>query len=113
MADIPKGSQEKIGKLQQMEHTIQGLDSTRQQLQAQLFELDSAIAALEKAPSAYKIVGSVMVSADPKTLLKELQEKKEILDVRISSVEKQESKLRDSAKALQEEVMSALKKETP
>jgi prefoldin beta subunit len=106
MAD-PK---EKIGKLQVMEHNLHNLEQQRQQMQAQLFELESAIGSLADAKSAYKIVGSVMVHAQPATLLKELQQKKEVLDVRIQSIEKQEEKLRDSAKALQDEVMSELKK---
>jgi prefoldin beta subunit len=110
MADIQKDSQEKIGKLQLMEHNIHNLEQQRQQMQAQLFELESAIAALGEAKTAYKIVGSVMVSTPPATALKELQQKKEVLDVRIQSVEKQEEKLRDSAKALQDEVMNSLKK---
>lgn len=110
MADIPKDSQEKINKLQFFEQNLQSLESTRQQLQSQLFELDSAIASLEQAPAAYKIVGSVMVSSDPKKLLEELKQKKDILDLRISSVEKQETKLRESAKALQDDVMNSLKK---
>jgi len=110
MADIPKESQEKINKLQLMEHNLQALDQQRQQFQAQLFELDSAIAALEKAPTAYKIVGSVMVHSEPKKLLEELKQKKDVLDVRIGSVEKQEQKLHDSAKQLQDDVLSTLKK---
>ena len=104
-----KESKEKINKLQMMEHNLQQLDQQRQQMQAQMFELESAMGALDGAKTAYKIVGSVMVHSDPATVLKELQEKKEVLDVRIQSIEKQEQKLRDSAKALQDDVMKTLK----
>ena len=109
MADNQKDSQEKISKLQLMEHNIHNLEQQRQQMQAQLFELESAITALGDAKTTYKIVGSVMVSAQPAAVLKELQQKKEVLDVRIQSIEKQEEKLRESAKALQDDVMSSLK----
>ena len=109
MADVPKEQKETINKLQMMEHNLQQLEQQRQQMQAQLFELESAVSALEDAKNAYKIVGSIMVHAQPSYLLKELQQKKEILDVRIQSIEKQEQKLRDNAKALQDQVMGALK----
>lgn len=109
MADVPKDSQEKIAKLQMMEHNMHQLEQQRQQLQAQLFEIESAITALGESTTAYKIVGSVMVQAKPDALLKELQQKKDVLDVRIQSTEKQEQKLRDGAKALQDDVMKSLK----
>jgi len=101
--------QEKVSKLQMMEHNLQALDQQRQQMQAQLFEIDSAISALEGATSAYRIVGSVMVNAQPADVRKELQQRKEVMEVRLQSIEKQEEKLRSSAKDLQDDVMKALK----
>jgi prefoldin beta subunit len=102
-----KDSTEKIHRLQSIEQAVSQLEQQRQQVQAQVFEIDSAISALKGVTTSYKIVGNVMVDAKPDDLLKELQQKKEVLDVRTQSIEKQLQKLRDSAKGIQDEMRKA------
>lgn len=65
------------------------------------------MAALKTAKTAFKIVGNVMVDAKPEDVLGELKQKKEILDIRTASIEKQEQKLRDNAKGIQEQMHKA------
>ena len=91
-------------RLQSIEQALGQLEQQRQQVQSQLFEIDSAIASLKGVTKSYKIVGNIMVDAKPDELLKELQQKKEVLEVRNQSIEKQEQKLRDNAKSLQEDL---------
>ena len=102
-------AQEKIQRLQMIEQNVQQLHAQKQQFQAQLFEQDNAIKELKTAKQAYKIIGNVMLSAEPKDLQKELEERKEMLQLRIDSIDKQSSQLKDKAKALQEEVMKSMK----
>ncbi len=101
---------ENIGRLQMMEHNLQALEQQRQQVQSHIFEIENALGALQDAKTAFRIVGGIMVNADPATLKNDLEQKKEVLDVRIASLEKQEQKLRDNAKSLQNEVMEGAKK---
>ena len=51
-----------------------------------------------------------MVLSDKDKLEKELKQKKEIVDLRIANLDKEEKKLKEKAKKLQEELLSTLKK---
>jgi len=76
---------------------MQALEQQRQQTQNQIFEIDNAVGALGESKTAFKIVGNVMVQTETAELSKELAQKKEVLEVRLQSLEKQEHKLRESA----------------
>lgn len=105
-----KDLQEKIGKLQLFEQNLQQFSLQKQQFQTQLVELESALKELETTKKAYKIVGNIMVSSDKTALEKELKDKKEMVEIRINSIEKQESQIREKANALKEDVLGNLKK---
>ncbi|MBN1644848.1 prefoldin subunit [Candidatus Woesearchaeota archaeon] len=107
---MDKTSQEKIGKLQLFEQQLQQFALQKQQFQTQLFEIESAITESEKTEKAYKIVGNLMILSDKKTLKKELEQKKEIINLRIKNIEKQEKNIQENAKKLQEEILGKLKK---
>ncbi len=102
--------QENLGKLQLYEQNLQQMSLQKQQFQVQLLEIDAALKELETTKKAYKIVGNIMVSSDRDSLKNELGEKKELMNLRISAIEKQESQLREKAMALKSDVMGKLKK---
>lgn len=98
-------SDNNVQQLQMIEQSRQAIASQKQQLQAQIFEVNNALKELESAKTAYKIVGGIMVQSDPAVLKKDLSEKKETLELRNKSLESQEAKLDEKAKDLQKEVM--------
>ncbi len=108
--ELSPETQESISKLQLIEQNVQALLMQKQQFQAQLFEIESALKEIEKTEEAYKIVGNVMIKTDKIALKAELNSKKEIIDLRFKNFDKQEKQLRDKAEALQKEVMSKIKK---
>jgi len=110
MAGVSKEAQEKIQRIQLIEQNAQALLLQKQQFQSQLFETESALKELKTAPKAYKIIGNIMVAADTGALAKELGERKEIVELRIASLDKQEQQLKDKAKALQEDIMKELQR---
>jgi prefoldin beta subunit len=55
-------------------------------------------------------VANIMVKGDKAELAKDLSEKKEMLELRIKSLEKQESKLREKANEIQQEVLGRIEK---
>ena len=110
MTEVAQETQETIERLQGIEQTMQALLGQKQQFQSQLIELESALTELESAPKAYKIVGGIMVEAAPEALKAEVSSKKDIMMMRIGSIEKQEKMLKEKAKALQEDVMQTMKK---
>jgi len=84
--------------------------SQKQQFQAQLMEVESAISELAKTNQSYKIIGNIMVATDKPELEKELNSKKEMLELRVKTIEKQEEKVREKTSALQKEVLEKMKK---
>ena len=101
--------EEKIQKLQMLEQNLQQIIMQKQQFQAQLAEVDSALTELSATDSAYRIIGNIMVAADKHVLTNSLKEKKEMAEIRVKSVEKQERKLKEEAQSLREDVMKHMK----
>ena len=108
---MEKTTEEKIQQLQLIEQGMQNFLMQKQQFQGQLVEVESAIKELEKSKDAFKIVGNIMVSADKEELLKDLKSKKETVELRIKTLEKQEKQMKEKATAMQSEVMEKLKPE--
>ena len=94
-----------------MEQNLQQFILQKQQFQTQLIEITSALEELEKTDQAYKIVGNIMVLTKKDKLKKELESKKEMLDLRIKTIEKQEKVIKEKMQKMQAEVMEKLKKE--
>lgn len=111
MEEDKKATEEKIGQLQLMEQNLQNFIMQKQKFQTQLFEVDNALKELESSKDkAYKIVGTVMIATKREDLIKELKEKKSVLELRVKTIEKQEKSLKDKAAEMQTEIMSSLKK---
>ena len=105
-----KETENKITQLQMLEQNIQNFLLQKQTFQTQLIEVDNALEEIEKAKgNAYRIVGPIMVSSSKEELKKDLESKKEILDLRIKSIEKQENQLKDKASKIQSEVLNQIK----
>lgn len=105
---MEKVLQEKIAKLQTMEQSVQQYVMQRQQFNAQLLEIDSALSEIESSQEMYKIIGNIMVKSSKATLKKELEHRKEMANLRIKTLEKQEGKIKDKAETLKKEVMGEL-----
>ena len=108
MPEVKKDIQEKINKLSTMEQSLQSFLSQKQAFQSQLVELNSALDELKKTDKAYKIIGNVMVCSEKDELTKDLSQKKEMVELRIKNLEKQENKMREKTSELQTEVMKGM-----
>ena len=91
-----------------MEQSIQHITNQKKTFQNQLLETESALA--ELGSEAFKIIGNFMFKKNSSQIKTELEEKKDLLNIRINSFEKEEIKIEKKFKALQEEVMSELSK---
>lgn len=108
MADVSKESENKLNQLQMLEQSMQNMLMQKQQFQLQQVETESALKELEKVDEAYKIIGNIMVLSKKTDLKEDLTSKKEIIELRIKTMEKQEAQLRDKASKLQNEVMKEM-----
>ena len=109
--EVSKETEQKIGQLQMFEQSLQTFLGQKQQFQVQLVEVESALGELESTNKAYKIIGNIMVENDKNELKADLQSKKEMLELRIKTMEKQESQVRERASKLQFEILKKIKKE--
>ena len=109
-----KIDEETARKLQEMailEQSIQHLSLQKQSLQFEINEVLSALEELKKSSEkeAFKIVGQIMVKSKKEDLEKELNEKKDMAELRAKSIEKQEQSLRERLLSMRNEVMKKLK----
>jgi|SRR3989338_2704316 len=109
MADVPKETEKKISQLQIMEQSLHSLSMQKQQFQLQQVEVESAIKELEKVDEAYRIIGNIMVLFKKPELKEDLQSKKEIVELRIKNLEKQENHIREKASKIQDEILKEMK----
>ena len=111
MNDISEENLKKIQELQILEQNLQNILIQKQAFQ---FEENEIISALEELKNSeddvYKIIGQVMVKSSKQNMEKELKSKKEIIQLRLKNLEKQESMLKDKAAALREEVLKEINK---
>lgn len=100
-----KDTQQDLHEIHLLEQNMQNINAQKQQFSAQLMEIESAIAELAKSSESYKIVGNIMVKKDSKEISADLKKKKEIIEIRIKTFEKQEEKLVEKMRKHQEEVL--------
>ena len=108
---MEKTTQDKITELNQIEQNLHQFLEQRQAFQTQLLEIESALKEIKQTEKSYKIIGNIMVAAEKDDLEKELGSKKEMLSVRIKTIENQEKKIKEKAQKLQKEVMENMEKE--
>lgn len=107
--DITPETEKKLQQLQVFEQNLQALQGQRQALQLQISEIDSALEELKGTKKAYKIVSTIMVASEIPKLKKDLESKKEVLQLRIKTMEKQEKSTKEKASSLQDEVLKVMK----
>ena len=101
-------TEEKVQQLQLIEQNAQNFAMQRQNFQLKLMEIESALKELEHATEAYKIIGNVMVLTSKDELVKDLTSKKETAELRIKSIERQETKLMKTADEIRQEVLGEM-----
>jgi len=107
-----KLSKELTGKIQELQIIEQNLQNMLVQKQTLQFEINEISEALEELKNAkgdtYKVVGQIMVKSEKEDLKKDLESKKEVAELRIKNLEKQEGSIKDRLTKLREEVMGEL-----
>lgn len=99
-----------LTQLQLLQQNLQNVLLQKQQFQRQLGEIDSALKELEDSPAAYQIIGNIMVARGKEELGKELGQKKELLDLRMRNLVRQEQTLKQKMEETQEKVLKEMKK---
>jgi prefoldin beta subunit len=101
MADVDKETKNKISRLQMLEQRLQALVMQKQTFQTQILESDNALGEIEGSKETYKVIGNVMVSVDKDDLKKDLTAKRDMAELKVKNLDKEENKLREEASELQ------------
>ncbi len=106
MADMSPQQKHALTQLSINQQQLQVLIAQRQQLEVQLKEIEAAIDELkkEKEEYVYKAIGPALVRKKRESVLKDLEEAKEKLDLRIRTVKSSEKKLTEKIKELSEKL---------
>jgi len=113
---LPPQVQQRLLRLQQLQQTLQGVLTQKQQLELELNEVEQALSELKKLTAAaviYKSIGSLLVKSKKTKVTTELNERKELLNMRINVLGKQEERLRTQVKKLQEKLQRDLRPISP
>jgi len=109
MANIPNEETSNIiqhfGQLQQQ---YQSIVFQKETIALQLQELEAAIKELDSAKGdVYRATGMILVKKDASSIKAELGEQKELLDVRLSAIAKQEKTVSERLVELQKKLMQS------
>ncbi len=108
--EISEKTANDIQELQSLEQNLQSLMLQKQAFQLEMSETLNALDELNKTKEeVYKIIGSIMLKAKKQELESDLKGKKELLDLRIKNIEKQEEAVRERLLKTRNEVMKELR----
>ena len=112
MMELPKKVQDQLAMFEQMQQQTQIIATQKQSVELQLSEIERALDALEKVKEGdaiYRSIGSLLIKAENKeTVIKDLKEEKETLEVRVKTLGKQVDRMKEKLNGLQKEIADAV-----
>ena len=113
---MPPWLQEQVGKMQQSQQNLQSILAQKQQVEMENTESERALEELQKVSGdehVYKYAGSILIKSDKKTLIEELEEKKELSKTKSTVLAKQEERLKTSLQEQEQKIQEMLKNPNP
>ena len=113
---MPPWLQEQIGKMQQSQQNLQSILMQKQQVEMENVESDRALEELKKASDddqVFKYAGSILIKSNKKSLIDELEEKKELSKTKSIVLAKQEERLKTSLQEQEQKIQEMLKNPNP
>lgn len=111
VSQLPPNIQEKLARLQQLQNTMQQLVLQKQRLDLERSESERALKTLEDVPASakvYRSAGAILVEKEKEAVVKELEERREFLEMRSKVLTKQEGNTRKRLTSLQESLQKEL-----
>ena len=106
---LDKDTQVKVQSLQFYEQNYQSLLMQKQAFQLESNETENALKEIsESKGEIYKVFGRIMVQSDRSNLEKDLLKRKELINLRLKSIEKQAEELSKSIEKLRKEIFAHL-----
>ena len=109
---MPPWLQEQIMKLQQSQQNLQSIMTQKQHLEMEKAETEKALEELKKitdGDAVFKHAGSVLIKSTKQELIGELEEKQEMAKTRVTVLEKQEIRVKESIKEQESKITEMMK----
>ena len=110
--ELPPWLKEQISRLQQLQQNLQAIMMQKQQIELEIVETERALEELNKittSDSIYKAAGPLLIKSEKDTVEKELSEKKELANTRVMVLGKQESRVKENLKEVENKINQMLK----
>jgi prefoldin beta subunit len=105
--ELPPWLKEQLSRLQQLQQNLQAIMMQKQQVEIEIVETDRALEELKKIGTddlVYKSAGPLLIKSNKEGLLKELGEKKELSNTRAMVLAKQETRVKDNLKEVENKI---------
>jgi prefoldin beta subunit len=110
LANLDEETQRQIQELQILEQSFQQLIMQKQAFQMEANETDHIIKEVEKTDGEIsKIIGNqVVIKTTKEKILEDMKHKKELIDLRLKNIDKQEKEFSEKIESIRDEVMKKI-----
>ena len=105
---LPPWIKEQILRLQQIQQNLQAIMMKKQQIEQEIAETDTILEKIKQIDGdnkVYKRYDNLLIKSKREDILKEFKEKKVTLNTRMSVVEKQEIRVKDNLKEVENKII--------
>jgi prefoldin beta subunit len=105
--ELPPWLREQVARLQQLQQNLQAIMMQKQQVELEVVETDRALEEIRKAgveDVVYKSAGPLLIKSKKDDVIKELEEKKELSNTRVMVLTKQETRVKDNLKEVENKI---------
>lgn len=109
---MPPWLQEQLMKLQQSQQNLQSIMTQKQHLEIEKAETEKALEELKKVgdgDAVFKHAGTVLIKSTKQALIDELEEKQEMAKTRVTVLEKQEERVKETLKEQEAKITELMK----
>ncbi len=104
---MPDEKTKNIQEIHFLEQTLQNIFFQKQAFQMELTETQSALKEIENSKEdAYKLIGQLMIRVPSSKIKEELSDKEKILNLKIKSLEKQESSFSEKLEQIRKQILN-------
>jgi prefoldin beta subunit len=106
--ELPPWLREQVSRLQQLQQNLQAIMMKKQQIEQEIAGTDRILEEIKKIDGdnkIYKRYDNLLIKSKREDILKEFKEKKVTLNTRMLVVEKQESRVNDNLKEVENKII--------
>ena len=112
---LPPWLQEQVARMQNLQQNLQSIMGQKQHLGMEQLETERALDVLKKAADTdvvFKSAGPLLIKSTKQNLITELEEKKELSNTRVTVLSKQETRIKENLKEIEDKIKTMLQSQT-